>query len=112
MSLLDAGRDVVTVYVEEASTDAYGTPVRVPSATGVDVIGRVQPVSVSETESTGQAVATVYRFIARDMPGGAFARVVWDDREWDLLGEPQRHNGSDATRHVTILLKSRGPAAL
>lgn len=112
MSLLDNGPDLILVYPEVDGTDGYNTPVRVPSDTPVEVQGRVQPVSVSETEATGQSVATVYRFIGRTFPAGAFARVEWDGRQWDLLGEPQRHSGSPVTRHVTVLLKARTPEAI
>ncbi len=108
MSLLDHGPDEVVVYPEDEITDERGNTVYEPSATGVVVRGRVQPVRSDDAAVTGQEVATVYRLTARTAPLGAWARVVWDDREWDLVGEPLWSNGSPRTRHVTALLTARG----
>lgn len=110
VSLLDNGPDTLLVYPEVHGDDGYGTPMRVPSNVPVVVIGRFQPVSAEESQAAGQAVGTVYKFIARDFPGGAWARVATQGRDWDVVGEPQRHNGSPATRHSTVMLRARTPA--
>lgn len=107
MSLLDNPRDVIALYPEVEATDDLGNVIRVPSDTPVMVGGRCQPVSSEESAAAGQSVATVYRFITRAFLAGAFARATWRDRDWDVLGEPMRHNGSEATRHVTVLLRAR-----
>lgn len=112
MSLLDDGPDLLQVWPEVDGTDSDGNPVRVPAATPLTVRGRVQPVSAEESAAAGQALRTVYRFVGRSFPAGAYARVQWDGRDWDVLGEPMRSNGSARTRHVKVLLSARGPEAL
>lgn len=107
MTLLDRGRDTVLIWPELATVDSYGTPRRVPGPVPYAVGGRVQPVSMADMPD-GQT-ATMYRFITRDLPGGTWARVRWDGRDWDVVGEPRRSNGSDRTRHVSIMLRARTP---
>lgn len=111
MSLLD-GPDTLRVFTEVAGTDDDGNPVRVPAASPVVVWGRVQPISAAESAAAERPLSTVYKFTGRDFPGGAYARVEWDGRAWDVLGEPMRRNGSPATRHVSVLLAARSPQAL
>lgn len=114
MSLLDRPPHTVLVFPEVDGTDGYGTPTRVPAADPVTVQGWVRPVSAAESEQLGQQLATVYRLTARTIPGGAWARVAWDGRDWDPLGEPLKHESGGVTSldHMTVLLKSRGPAAV
>jgi len=109
VSLLDDGRDVVNVYVEVEDTDGDGNVVLVPGPTPLEVHGRVQPVRADESVAEGQDTVTVYRFKGRTWPSGAFARISWGGRDWDVVGEPLVSNGSAATRHVTVLLKARDP---
>ncbi|SDI41056.1 Phage head-tail joining protein [Sinosporangium album] len=108
MSLLDDGPDEVLIYPETTTTDDRGNEVRGPSAVPVALRCRVQPVTSDEAAVAGQQVATTYRLITRSAPLGAWARVVWDGREWDVVGEPQKSNGSPRTRHITALLRARG----
>lgn len=112
MSLLDRGTEVVEVWPEVEGTDDDGNPVRVPADQPVTLRMLVQPVSAEESAALGQGVNTVYRAIGRTFPGGAFARVAWGGRDWDVLGEPKRFNSSPRTRHVSVLLVARGPAPL
>lgn len=110
MSLLDNGPDIVDVYPQVASVDDQGNTIYGPSATPVTIQARVQPVTSQEVDATGQQVRTIYRLITRSAPLGPWARVVWNEREWDIVGEPRRYNGSPATRHVDCLLRAReGP---
>ena len=114
MSLLDDGRDSITLYPEIVSTDVLGNPgKRVPDlANPVTVTGRVQPVIATETDSNGQQVTTRYRFVTRTFLAGAFARANWGGRDWDVVAEPARRNGSDTTRHTTVILQARSPEAV
>jgi len=114
MSLLDDGRDTVTLYPEKIVTDVLDNPgKRVPDLDNPVVLtGRVQPVSFFETDANGQQVTTRYRFITRSFPAGAWARVTWDGRDFDVVAETARRNGSDVTRHSTILLQARKPEAV
>lgn len=115
MSLLDGGPDELLIYPEVVTFDERGNEVRVPSATPVTVRGRVQPVQGSgfgalspELVVPGQQIHTTYQFITRQAPLGPWALVVWDGREWDVVGEPQKSNGSPRTRHIKALLQARG----
>lgn len=108
MSLLDSGPDVVTVYPDTlTTTDEYGNKIVGPAVAGVTVRGRWQPSTAAESADLGQEASTVYRFISRDFPAGPYARVEYDDTDWDVLAEPKRHRGSSTTRHVTTFLKER-----
>lgn len=107
MSLLDTGNETITVYPQERITDDRGNVLWRPSTTPVRVRCRVQPVTTDEPAVAGQATETTYRVIARDAPLGPWARVEWDGRTWDVVGEPQRYSGSPATRHVDALIRMR-----
>lgn len=109
MSLLDDPTDVVAVYPEVDSVDGDDNPIRVPAEQPVRVGGRVQPASADETRDRGYKAGTYYRFIGRSFPRGAYARVEWAGREWDVDGEPLLSRGSEATRHVTVMLRAREP---
>lgn len=114
MSLLDDGRDVVTLYPEKVVTDVLGNPgKRVPDMDNpVELTGRVQPVSFTETDANGQQVQSRWRFITRSFPAGAWALVTWDGRDFDVVAEVARRNGSDTTQHVTVILQARKPEAV
>lgn len=105
MSLLSRGAETVTLWPEVEAADVDGTPVRVPGAVPVEVVGHVQPVASVEGEP--QSVATTYRLICADLPGGAWAHAQWRGRTWSVEGEPSRRGDSAATRHVTVLLRAR-----
>ncbi|GAU66663.1 hypothetical protein SSP35_03_03110 [Streptomyces sp. NBRC 110611] len=107
MSLLDRGNETVTIYPQEQTTDDRGNVVWRPSAIPVVVRCRIQPEDPDEPTVAGQATTTTYRVIARDAPLGPWARVEWDGRTWDVVGEPRRYNGSSATRHIDALIRAR-----
>lgn len=109
MSLLSEAPDELLVYVEEAGTDGDGNPVKVPAAYPIKVRGRMQPQYSTETGFSGQEVGTVYRFMCRTFPAGAYAKTEWGGRTWDVHGEPMRRSGSSAVAHVTVLLRARRP---
>lgn len=114
MSLLDRAPHEVLVYPEVASDDGYGTPIRVPAEEPVLVRGWMRPVSAEERQALGQQSATTYRLFARDIPGGPWARVSWDGRDFDAVGEPLVHDSAGVTSldHMTVLLAARAPKAL
>lgn len=116
MSLLDTGRETVTVYPQVMVTDSDGTDLQVPSTVGVTGLASVQPQSiranpVGEAAVIGQQLTTTYRLrLARGFPIslGPWAKVEWRGRDWDVVGEPQRSNGSDTTAHIVALIRARG----
>jgi hypothetical protein len=107
MSLLDNGPDLVQVYPEIDTTDDYNNPIKAASNVPVPVAGRVQPSTSTESAELGQVEAEVVRFLSRDFPGGAFAKVSFDGRDWDVIGSPRRHRGSPRTAHTTTYLRAR-----
>jgi hypothetical protein len=107
VSLLDDGPDTLLVYAETTGDDGDGNPIRVPDTHPRRIQGRVQPASAEETQDKGYAAGTYYRFITRCFPAGAWSRVQWCGRDWDVEGEPLTSGGSEATRHVTVMLKAR-----
>jgi len=113
VSLLDDGRDVILVYPEVEVDNGYGGTERVAGPTPTVITGRLQPVVTNDAVATGQIVNTAYRFITRSFPAGAWARITTPGgRPWDVIGEPLRRNGSDMTKHVTVLLRARAPESL
>ncbi len=108
MSLLD-GSDAIVVYPSVWEPDADGNYAWRPGHTPILVWARVQPVSSTELVVNGQQVATLARVLARHAPTGPWDRIDYDGRTWDVLGEPETRGDSPATRHVTVLMKARGP---
>jgi hypothetical protein len=111
VSLVD-GPDELDVYPEILGTDSDGNRVRKPGATPVTVRGRMSPLSAAEAQAEGQGVTTTYKFLCREFPAGAWARVAWGGRDWDVQGEPQWVALSRATAHWRVVLRARAPKAL
>jgi hypothetical protein len=108
--LLDSPPHQIQVWPETETTDADDNPVFAPGPTPVTVPCHVQPVSGEEdTDIVGQAVVTRYRVIARSFPAGPFAYAQWAGTSWDIDGEPMRSGSSEATSHVTVMLRAREP---
>ncbi|WP_035865969.1 hypothetical protein [Kitasatospora cheerisanensis] len=104
MSLLDGGPDTVTVY-PAGPVQPDGT--RGPEGAPVVVQCRIQPSTSEEAAQLGYVDVTLYRLLARTLPAGPWSRVVWQGRDWTVVGEPKRHNGSARTRHDTAMIRRR-----
>jgi hypothetical protein len=116
MSLLDDRYTTVILIPEIAAEDSQGNPgMRVPDpnpAHHKKITGRVQSSSSTEPTVDGQRVLTFHRLLCREFPAGAWARVKWNGREFDVDGEPIRHDDSDTTAHDTVALRARVPEAV
>jgi hypothetical protein len=113
MSLLDDRRESIVLIPEIDGEDDLGNKVRVPDPEPTHwttLYGRFQMSSSTEPTVDGQVVVTSSVFITRSFPAGAWARITFGGRDWDVDGEVIRSNGSDATKHDTVTLKARGPA--
>lgn len=108
LSLLDLGPELITVYPSVWAQDEDGNFGWRPGSTGHTVRAHVQPISSTEPVVNGQQVTTLVRVIARRVPAGPWDRVDWDGRIWDVLGEPEQHGDSPATRHNSALMQARG----
>lgn len=106
--LLDRGSDVILVYPEVAMRDNRNNLVKIPSDTPVEVRATTSIDRSSTAELPGQIEVSVVRCVTRDAPVGAWARVVYDGKEWDLAAPPRFSPGrSKATRFVSFTLRSR-----
>lgn len=105
MSLFTNPPDSVEVYVEVETTDDYGNVVMVPTDTPIQVSGLWQPSTVDESAALGQESSATYRFLSRTFPGGAYARVVKDGVDYDVVGDPRHQLRIGG--HFTTYLKER-----
>lgn len=101
------------VYPEPAATneppvtDVYGNALQNPAPSGIPVRGMIQPSSSADMAAEGQVTGEFIRFICQSFPGGPWARVTWDNRNWDVVGVPVRRYGFRSLAHVTVTLKAR-----
>lgn len=79
MSLLNRGTEVVTVFPEEAVTDADGNTKTRPSATGIVARAVVQPMTSTEDALVGFQTEAKYRLRLVGYPSllGAQSQVEW-----------------------------------
>lgn len=114
MSLLDEGREDVTIYPMVETTGPDGEKVwrAAPDNQGVAIMASVQPIGndKSDESASDQQANTVYRVRPnRDetVPVGPWAGVGWDGRRWDVVGEAATQNGSEATAHRAFRISAR-----
>ena len=109
MSLLNRGTEVVTVFPEEAVTDADGNTRTRPSATGVVCKAVVQPMTFTEDDAVGFQTTSKYRLRLVNYPAllGAQSQVEWQDKRYSIDGEPRQYNGSRRTAHVDYVMVRR-----
>jgi hypothetical protein len=112
VSALDAPPHVVQVWLEVDGTDAEGNPARVPASSPVNVRCSVHYLTTQESAEVGQTTTTRARIYARRFPAGAYARVQWDGRTWDVDGEPRRFGRTEAVVHDEVDLLARVPDPL
>lgn len=117
MSLLDVGRETVTVYHQESFIDADGNKMYRASTTDVEVIKNcaVQLTAQSgtsarrtEQDQEGYDTEDVYRF----RPPRSYTRKIgfqaqaqWRGLRWAIIGNPKEFNGSDNTYHTDYTLR-------
>ena len=109
MSLLHRSTEVVTVFPEEAVTDADGNTMTQPSAVGVVSRAVVQPMTSTEDATVGFETTSKYRLRLVGYPDmlGAQSQVEWQGKRYAIDGEPKVFNGSRPTTHVDYLLVRR-----
>lgn len=116
MSLLDKGRETVTVYQEETYTDADGNLMSRPGAVGVTTTRAVVQLMAqsgtsqrrAEQDNEGFETEEMYRLrLPRSFPlvVGAHAKVVWRGLEWSVIGKPRRYNSSNRTAHIDYMIR-------
>ena len=111
MSLLDRGRETVTVYLEETWTDPDGNVISRPSSSGIQTRATIQPSSQDSSsgpENEGYYNREVYRLrFPRSFPYilGGQSQIEWNGERWGILQEARRYNGSSTTAHVDYLIE-------
>jgi hypothetical protein len=106
--LLDAGSDTIWVYPEVKMRDSRNNLVKIPSEVPVKVRATTSYDRSSIAELPGQIDVSVLKCVTRDAPVGSWSRVVYDNREWDLVSPPRRSPGmSKTTRYVHFTIRSR-----
>lgn len=110
MSVLDRGNAELLVYPMVKATDPDGNEVWQPAADPVTVRASLQPVTSADVLVSGQEVDTVYRVRpvrGTDVPLGAWDRIEWDGRSWDVIGDPTRRDASPRTRRTVFHIRTR-----
>lgn len=90
--------------------DDYGNRVRVPGTPGAPVPAYVQPLEPSEDITDGQVRETRYRVFVRPEAAGldAWSHVVWEGREYELVGDPRRHDSPAGLHHYVLYVRRVG----
>lgn len=117
MSLLDVGRETVTIYHAEEFTSPDGNIMWRPSATDIDVVSNcvVQVESQSgtsarrrEQDEEGYDTEQIYRLrlprtYTREISFAA--QVEWRGLRWSVNGWPKIYNGASRTAHMDYSLR-------
>lgn len=106
----------VTVYPSETSTDAYGSTVRVPSATGTILAARLEPVTSSESNADGQRRDQTWRLVVDTdllaLDVDAYAKVIDADGVWwALTGDPLVHTDATGEQWSEARIRRTGDGA-
>lgn len=115
MSLLDIGKQNVTIYLEEVWTDSDGNTMTRPGSVGIPAKVTIQfePASGTsqrrvEQDNEGFETEQNYRMrVPRNFPYviGAQSKIVWDGKTFSVNGDAQPYNGSPRTAHLDYSLR-------
>lgn len=116
MSLLDHGRDQITVYPEIQFTDSDGNVMTGPDENNpITTQATLQPAAQSgtsarraEQDNEGFETESNYRMrLPRDFPFilGAQSRIEWNGEYWAVIGDARKYNGSPRTAHVDYQIR-------
>ncbi len=115
MSLLDKGRQMITVYPEVTYTDEDGNLMSGPSETGITTRASIQPAAQSGTSARRREqdeevflVESVYTLrLPRRFPYvlNAQARIEWNGEYWAVIGDPYKYDSSNRTAHYEYSIR-------
>lgn len=89
--------------------DEYGNHRRVPGEPGAPVPAFVQPLESSEDLADGQVRQDRARvFVNPGVAVDAWSHVVWEGREYELIGDPQRYDSPDGPHHLVLNVRRTG----
>lgn len=109
--------DEVTVYPSVATVDAYGTPVRVPSVSGVTLSASMEPTAASEDHSDGQRRNSTWTLtVDADLTESgvdAYSTVVDEAGfTYALVGDPLVHDDPTGGHWSTAVLRRMNEGAV
>lgn len=116
MSLLDSGRETITIYPEIQTVDSDGNIVTKPDHDNPIVTrASIQPQQSSgtsarrrEQDQEGFLTESICRLrLPRRFPHllGAQSRIEWNGEYWAVIGDAYKFNSSDRTRHRTYTIR-------
>lgn len=118
MSLLDKGREYVTVYPEVTFTDSDGNLITSASATGFCTRATIQNAAASGTAGrrseqdnegfeTEQSMRIRFprSFTCKYGYLGAQAKIGWRGQMWSITGDHNYYNGSNQTSHQDYIMR-------
>ena len=115
MSLLDAGNERVTVYLQETVIDEDGVTRTRPSSTGIPAMARIDPQNQSGTsarrsEQDNEGFESEEVYSLRFPRGfhhvlGPQSQIEWRGARWAVFGFPAIYSRSPATSHVEYTIK-------
>lgn len=109
MSLLD-GPDTVLLQLRKIVRD--GRAARAIENDGTPLILKrvtVRPLSDVELNNAGTEAFSQKVVVSRTWDGDINTQVIWNDYDWDTIGEPTWYPGSRTTRHFEVRIERRGP---
>lgn len=106
--ILDQGLEDMWIYPETIHEDKRGNRLKLPSETPVKIRVTTSIDQGSDAELAGQVSVEVLKCIARKAPVGSWARIVYQNKEWDLAYPPRQTPGvTRLTRHTEFGIRSR-----
>ena len=115
MSMLDRGHVDVTVFLEEAVTDADGNIMTRPSETGTPARIRMDPAVMTGTsarraEQDNEGFETEQQYTCRFPRSfqhviGAQSQLEWNGRRWAMHGDRFVYDRSHRTAHFVYRLR-------
>lgn len=110
--ILDKGLEDMWIYPQEKHRDKRGNTIYQPSETPVRIRVTTSVDQGSDAELPGQVSVPVLRCLTRSAPVGPWARIVYNDAEWDLAYPARFTPGvSRLTRHVEFGIRGRNTTA-
>lgn len=108
MSLLERPPHRVWVQRRKSVEDPRYGPGWVDDGNPVEVACAVQPATSTEATDLGLEITSLLTLITRAWPFGPHARVMFEGREFEQVGEVRRYRMSPRTTHDDVTLRAVG----
>jgi hypothetical protein len=108
VSLIDRPPHLVTVQPRKKAEDPRYGDTWVDDGDPVEVACAVQPATSTEAVDLGLEITSLFTLIVRRWPYGPHARVLFEGREFEQVGEVRRYRMSTRTSHDDVTLRAVG----